>query len=80
MADSHLTTLLWLLDVAKTSLTEAPADKRASLIAQVRGITAEIAELGGYEVAEPEGTGLSEFQRRLADRRAASSSSGKSTG
>lgn len=64
---TRLEMLQWLRDVTQESIVEAPADKRAPLIAQARAIESELAELGesGAEVAV---SGLSEFEKKLAAR------------
>ena len=43
--ETRLETLLWLSEETRESIQEAPADRRAPLIAQMRGIAAEIAEI-----------------------------------
>lgn len=68
MADSRLDTLNWLYEITRDSIEEAPADRRSPLIAQLRGIAEEIADLGG-EMREPERNGLIDFQAALADRK-----------
>lgn len=64
---SRLEALREAADLAWSSAKEAPADRRAPLLAQYRALLAEIDELGGSGAGE-ERTGLSEFERRLAER------------
>jgi hypothetical protein len=47
MPSGRLEKLLLLEEVTRLSIADAPADKRASLIAQMRGILAEIEVLQG---------------------------------
>jgi hypothetical protein len=53
-------------------MTEAPADRRAALVAQYRGTLTEIAEL---EPKKAEGDGIDEIARRRSARRASASKS-----
>lgn len=72
---SRLEKLRDLEEITRESLDEAAADKRSPLIAQMRGILSEIAELegsGGGEVVES--NGLIDFQAALAERRQSAAS------
>lgn len=64
---SRLSELEWMRDIARKSIEEADPEKRAALIAQLRAIVKEIAELGGSESAER--SGLIDFQEALSKRR-----------
>lgn len=57
-----------LEETTRLSIDEAPVDKRSPLIAQMRGILAEIAELEGSEDEAVESNGLISFQAALAER------------
>jgi len=43
--ETRLKTLLWLSEETRDAVEAAPVDKKAPLIAQMRGIAAEIAEV-----------------------------------
>jgi hypothetical protein len=65
------------LAVLRDSLTEAPADKRAPIAAQIRATLADLDSLPPVAGAAPGGpaaerTGLVDFQQRLAERQSAS--------
>lgn len=64
---TRLEMLQWLRDVTQESIVEAPADKRAALIAQARAIEVELSEIQPDDVGV-ERNGLSDFQAALAAR------------
>lgn len=63
---SRLDELRAAKDLLWESIQVTDPEKRAPLVNQWRALEATIAELAGEGVAE--GTGLSEFERRLAER------------
>lgn len=65
-----------LYEVLKESICQADPEKRSALAGQMRAILAELEEIPTPAEVE-EVTGLSEFQRRLSERRAASAPAGK---
>src|SRR5690606_36069827 len=65
---SRLEELRWAAQVTRESIAEAAPDKRSPLIAQYRGVLAEIAELEA-DVPEGEVNGLVILQEELAKRR-----------
>ena len=65
---SRLSDLEELRSILWDSIEETPPDKRAPLIAQLRGVLTEIAEAGG-DAAPVERNGLVDFQEALAKRR-----------
>jgi len=67
----ELRRLLW------ESIGETPPDKRAPLAAQLRGVLAEITELGG-DAAPVERNGLVDFQQALAQRQQSKASGSRS--
>lgn len=70
VTDSQLSKLQWALEVTRSSIVEVDADKRSPLLAQYRGLLAEISELEGTNPDEKaEVNGLVILQEELAKRR-----------
>jgi hypothetical protein len=79
MAETRIDHLRWLLTFTRDSLLEAPIDKRSPLIAQMRAVLLELAELGADVPAEVERNGLLDFQNALAERQSATKGSRRAT-
>lgn len=77
----RLSDLSDLRDLLRESIRDVEPDKRAPLSHQYRATLAEIAELEAAEAPPAsEGSGLSEFQKRLADRQSGAASARKGAG
>lgn len=74
----RLSKLLQLEAVTLESINAAPSDKRASLIAQMRGILAEIESL--QKASEKAGDPLDEIAARRAARGGATARLGRASG
>lgn len=69
---SRLEKLRELEDLTMEAIVSVDPDKRSPLIAQMRGILSDIAELDGSDGSEVvESNGLIDFQAALAERRRA---------
>lgn len=71
--------LKWALEIARTSIVEADAEKRSPLIAQFRGILSELAEIEPDSVVPREANGLVVLQEELKRRQSGSSGSRSSS-
>ncbi len=69
--------LLWLLDVVRESIMLAPPEKRAALVMQMRGLLAELGEMG--ENGDEQDSRLIDFQQALAARRDAAAAGARHT-
>lgn len=81
MADDRVSKLRALEELTLESIRAADPDKRSALIGQYRAILAELAELSGDVAAsgsDVQRTGLSDFERRLAERQSGAHASGRS--
>lgn len=72
--EDRLPTLRWLYGVTKAAILGAPDDRKSALIAQLRGISEDIAALGGDSPKAVERNGLIDFQNALAERQQSDSS------
>lgn len=77
MADDRLGKLRQLEELTFASINDAPSDKRAPLIAQMRAILAEIADLS--QESEGAGDPVDEIAARRAARGGATSRLGQAT-
>lgn len=66
-----------LREVVWESIRSADAERRAPLVSQLRGILAELAELG--DGGSSERTGLIDFQEALAERKQSAAKSSRRT-
>lgn len=66
-----------LLEVTKESIEACPSDKRAGLIREARALLNELDSAGATSKPEPEGSGLVDFQARLAERQSRSANQGR---